>query len=105
MKVGDLNKRITVQTATRTADGLGGFTEVWANTFKAWAAIWPVSAVEQVRNQSISTEISHRIRMRYRSGVTTAQRIKFGSRYFNIAAVINPNEKDEMLDIIAKELV
>jgi SPP1 family predicted phage head-tail adaptor len=52
---------------------------------------------------SLPGVISHRIRIRYRSGVTPVCRILFKTRYFNIVSVINIDEKKEFLELICKE--
>jgi len=101
--IADLNKRITLQYETKTADGMGGFDVVWTDLATVWAAVWPISANEIVQSMQTNMILSHRIRIRYRSDLTSAYRIKFGSRYFNIVSLINPNERGEWLDIMAKE--
>ena len=103
MIIGPLNKRITLQSPTNTADGMGGQTVTYATESVVWAAIWPISAAEIVKGTSPSMEITHRIRVRYRSGILASWRIKHGERYFNIVSIVNPNEKNEMLDLLAKE--
>lgn len=106
MRIGDLNKRITFQSQTKTADGMGGFSVVWAAISApatVWAGIWPVSANEQVQANATTMTISHRIRIRYLPGIKGHYRIKFGTRYFSIVSIINPNERGEWLDILAKE--
>ena len=42
LNAGSLNKRIEIQSKTSTADGLGGYSDVWATTKVVWAAIWPL---------------------------------------------------------------
>jgi len=37
------------------------------------------------------------------AGLTNETRIKFGDRYFNIHSIINLNEENEFLEIIAWE--
>jgi len=102
-QIGKLNKRISMQQATNVADGMGGQTQSWADTPQVWAAIWPVSGREQVKNMATQGTISHQIRIRYRSGITPAWRVRFGTRYFNIVSIVNPEEKNEFLDLICKE--
>ena len=101
--IGDLNKRIVIQYPTRASDSMGGFIATWIDSDTIWAAIWPTSAGELVQSMQTNMAISHRIRVRYRSDITSAYRIKFGNRYFNIVSMINPNEKGEWLDILCKE--
>lgn len=103
IEIGALNKRITIQYPTKVADGMGSFTETWNDGDTIWASLWSISANEMVRSMQMSMEVTHRIRIRYRSVLRPDWRLKFGNRYFNIISIINPNEKNEMLDIMAKE--
>jgi len=103
MKAGELNKRITLQYQTKVPDGLGGFTTTWTDAATVWAAIWPVSANEQVQANATTMVISHRIRIRYRSVLKPSWRIKYGDKYFSIVSIINPNQAGRILDIMCKE--
>ena len=101
--IGDLNKRITIQYEVQTSDAMGGFSVVWTDLKTVWAAIWPVSANEHLQAMQNTMTITHRIRIRYRSDLSASYRIKYGTRYFNIVSMVNPNERGEWLDIMAKE--
>lgn len=104
LNAGSLNKRIEIQSKTSTADGLGGYSDVWATTKYAWAAIWPLSASDVIEGMKTSAQVTHRVRIRYQSGITSAMRIKFGTLYYSIIAPpINPNMSNEYLDILCKE--
>ena len=105
MEAGTLNKRITLQYQTKVSNNMGGFVTSWVDAATIWAAIWPVSASEQVQSMQPTMTISHRIRIRYRSILRASWRIKFGLRYFNIVSIINQNEKNELLDLMCKESV
>ena len=104
MKAGDLKNSIELQSQVRTPDGLGGFSSTWLTTCTIWAAIWPVSAKETIEGARPVSAITHRIRIRYRHGVKTSQRIKFGSKYFSIESVINTNTDYKALDLMAREV-
>lgn len=103
MRPGDLTKRVTLQYERRLADGMGGWVTSWADAAHIWAAIWPVSASEQVQDAQTVMTISHRIRIRYRSDVRSSWKIKYGDRYFTIVGLIDPNEKHALLDLLCKE--
>ena len=105
MQIGSLNKRITLQYATKVSDDMGGFTETWTDAATVWAAIWPISAREQVQSMKETMTISHRVRIRYRSVLRPDWRVKFGNNFYNIVSIINPNMKNEYLDILCKEVV
>jgi len=104
MPIGDLNKLISIIGTTRISDDMGGFIETDTTiASNIWAAIWPISASEQVQAMSTTMTISHRIRIRYRSVLKSFWRIKFGTRYFSIVSIVNPSERNEWLDLMCKE--
>jgi len=104
VRSGLLRHKITIQESTEVADGLGGFSVVWTDLFDARAAIWPLSAKESLDAMKLESVITSKIRIRYRDGITSKNRIKFGSRIFNIKGKpINPDERNKMLDILVLE--
>lgn len=104
MPIGDLNKQIDVIGTTKASNGRGGFVETDTTiASNIWAAIWPTSANELVQSMQSDMVISHRIRIRYRSAFRPSWRLKFGERYFNIVSILNPNERNEWLDLMCKE--
>ncbi|MHB8110500.1 MAG: phage head closure protein [Syntrophorhabdaceae bacterium] len=103
MRIGELNKRVSLQYSTRVADGAGGFTVTWATAAEIYAAVWPVSAKETIEAGQATMTITHRIRIRYRANLKSSWRIKLGSRYFNIVSIIDQNEAHKFLDILCKE--
>lgn len=103
MNIGVLNKKITIQSKTSTTDNLGGYNDVWSDLVTVFAAIWPVSASDVVANNTTTMIISHRVRIRYRNGIMSNMRIKFGARYFAIVSIINVNEANKQLDLMCKE--
>lgn len=103
MRIGDLRQRVDLETPTNTADGMGGQTVAWSTFTTVWAAVWPVSASEQVQAGQQAMTITHRIRIRWRSGVTSDMRVKFGSRYFAIVGIVTPNEIHRQIDLLCKE--
>ena len=105
MRAGNLRHRITIQQATQVNDGMGSMTTTWSTLVTCWSAIWPVSAKEHVESDKIEMETSHRIRIRYYSGLDSSMRINFGSRTFKIISIINWEERNVYLDILAKEEV
>lgn len=105
MEAGTLNKRVILQYATKVSDGMGGFTSSWVNAAIIWCAIWPTSARETIQSMKETMTISHRIRIRYRSVLRPDWRVKFGNRFFNIVSIVNPSEKNELLDLMCREAI
>ena len=102
---GRLNKRITLQSATTARDGHGQPVETWAAVATVWAAIEPIRGREYFAAQQFSAETTHRVTIRYRSGVSPQWRVVFGSRTFRIESVINPLEKNERIELMCVEVL
>lgn len=94
---------VKLQSVTRTADGMGGFTTSWATEATVPAAIWPVSAKERIRSESPTMTTTHRVQIRYHEGVSPKWRVVFGDRYFNIVSVINKEERNYQMDLLCEE--
>ena len=103
MEAGTLNKRITIQYATKVGDDMGGFIVSWVDAVTVWAALWPLSATESVKSMQTGMVVSHRVRIRYLSVLRPSWRLKFGEKFYNIVSIINPSMKNEYLDILVKE--
>ena len=103
-RTGEFSKKITFQTGTLSSDGMGGGTTTYADTLTVWAAIWPVNAREALENLKTEHRITHRIRCWYSSYINPKQRIKYGTRYFDIVSIINPSENNVELEILAEEI-
>lgn len=77
----------------------------WESMATVWAAIDPISGKEFYAAEQSQSEVSHKVRCRYRNGINTAMRIKFGERRFAILSVIDWEERHESLLIMCKEYV
>ena len=105
MRSGQLKNRIELQGIVRASDNMGGFTDTFLTLCTVFAAIWPVKMTESVGGSLPVAAVTHQIRIRYRNGVTPRTRIKFGTKYFNIVSIVNPNTDFKALDLMAKEVV
>ena len=106
MRAGVLRHVVKVQEQTDTSDGMGSSTQVWTTKFKTRAAIWPLSSKERLDAMKLESEVTNKIRIRYRSGITSKDRILFGARIFEIKGTpINPDERNIMLDLLVTETI
>lgn len=103
MKIAELRHQIIIQEKIQTPDGMGGFTETLNTVHETWAAIWPVSAKETRENMRVEANVSHNIRIRYRSGITYAMIVVFGTRTFEIKGIVNIDERNTWLDMVCNE--
>jgi len=106
MRAGIIRHKVVIQQNVPTEkDSYGAEVEDWTEYATVWAAIEPVRGREFWDSQQVNAEVTGKITMRYLSGVTPKMRVKHGDRYFEILAVINPEEKNEELQLMVKESV
>lgn len=98
-----LRHKLVLQQEIRTADDIGGYTRTWKDIVELWAEITPLSGSERMLGGKAQSELTHKIRLRYRSGIAPGMRILFDKRTFNIRSVINVQESNEILEILAEE--
>lgn len=101
--IGELRHRITFQIPVVQDDGYGGEEKIWQDVFTVWASIKPVSGREYYEAMAIQNEITHRIKVRYRSDITTDMRIAHGDRIYEIEAVIDIDSRHKYLEILCRE--
>ena len=104
MKIGSLRHRVALQQKNVTEDALKQQSEVWTDIATVWARIEPLSGREYAAARQINAEISVRITIRYRRGITADARAVFDGRIFEALSVINPKERCESLILLCKEV-
>jgi len=106
MNLTKLKNRVTIQRPVKTSDSMGGFTTTtWADVDEVWAAIWPVSAKQMITNERPATEITHRIRIRFRNGIRSSYRVKHKVDYFSIFGRPIPTDDGIWLDMLCKGVI
>lgn len=104
--IADMRHRITFQFVTRTPDGQGGFTEVWANLASVptvWAFVCPVAARERLFSSQVQYQRTHKVAMRYRSDITTEMRFLYDGRTFQLHGTIQPDGRKFFMVVDAEE--
>ncbi len=104
MNPGKLRNRITFQKKEKVKDLEGNTVTAWTDRFTVWASIKGLRGRELIDAGANAVEISTRIYIRYRRGVTHDMRIKFGERIFDIVNVNNIEERNIEYEILANEV-
>lgn len=102
---GELNKKLSLQAPTVTRDTDGAEIITWATLTTVWGSINPISGKEYWQAQQVNSELTHNIKIRYRSGLNTKMRFLYGNRIFNILTIVNPTEKNVEFICKCKEVV
>ena len=105
MRAGRLRHRVKLQSVSETPDSYGERTETWATYATVWASIRPVSGREVVEATQVGGEVQTLIEIRYNSSVTVKDRVKFGTRLFDINHVANPENRNEKQRLTCTEVV
>ena len=79
--------------------------EDWKDIATTWANINPISGKEYYSAETINSDLTHKIRLRYRKGITPDMRVIYNDRIFYIISVINEYEKNTMLQLMCRELI
>jgi SPP1 family predicted phage head-tail adaptor len=106
MRVGKLNKLITIQYKKTVTDPVNGnITEVWVDLYTLWASVDTLKLNEVFKAQAIEINATHKLTSRYRAGIDSKMRIKYGDRKFEIKNIRDLEEKHVYLDYICSELI
>jgi len=103
MYAGRLNKRINIEREIRSSDGAGGSNSTWSQIKSIFAEIKPVSGREVVNSQRLQAQLTHKIIVRFTTDIRPSDRIEYNGRFFNIRAIINVEEQNKWLEIMADE--
>lgn len=103
MNAGTLRHRVTIQRKTVTRDSYGGETVTWTDVATVWAMVKPIGGREYYGAGQTLAESTYTVTMRYRADVIPAWRLEYGTRVFDVQAVV-PDEKNSMLTIGCREV-
>ena len=95
--IGAMRHRVTLQRTVRTPDDSGGNVVAWADVATLWAEVEPITAQEAMHLGRLAGEVTHRITLRYRDGVTTDMRLLLRGRPLDIVGVRDLREARRFL--------
>jgi SPP1 family predicted phage head-tail adaptor len=98
---GKLQHRVTIQALVSPTDSNGDplrgeqgelLDPEWTDVATVWAAIEPLSAREFIQSSAMQSQVTARITIRARAGITPAMRAVHGSKVYNIEGVLPDKE-------------
>jgi SPP1 family predicted phage head-tail adaptor len=112
MQAGPLRQRVTIVSKTEIKTPQFGFREepVVIAT-RAPASVEPLSGRELEQAQQIAPRTTHRVTIRYRTGIKAGQQVTYhdgrqGDRAFEIVAPpLDPDEAHRKLELLCREAV
>lgn len=104
MRAGSLDQRVTIEQRTEAVDDWGQPIDSWAPLATVWAAVEPLQGREFIAAMAEQSEVTARIRLRYRPGINGAMRVKHGSDTYGISAVIHVKSGQRELQLMCKRV-
>lgn len=102
--VGALKRRLVLEAPVATPDGLGGATQAFETVAALWAQVEWLSGREIWRMGRPEQLSTHRITLRWRPGVDAGQRLRDGSRIFDIRTTADPDGGRRRLVCLVEEI-
>jgi len=104
MEAGRLRHRVLLQSVSEGRDTAGAIVETWSDIAEVWGSVEPLRGDEFFESQRVDAELTYRIRIRYRPGLKSKDRVLYDSRTFDIRRVININERRAETHLMCREL-
>lgn len=99
-----LRHRVTVEAYTGTTDDEGGFVDLWATAIaNVPASVDPIQARQVFQYRSVNVEATHWIKTRGDVTIAESDRIRWGTRIFEILVIEDIQEQGIMHLITTKE--
>ena len=106
IKAGDLRYQITLQENRPIQNPAGpGMIDNWVDVVTVWAQVQLNSGREFFQAKKINDQVSGVFKIRYIPGLTSAMRVRYGTRFFDAVAVIDVEERHRELQISVKEVI
>jgi len=96
---GKLRERVTIQQATERRNSLGETTLEWATFAERWASVEGVTAREALGAGQLEVSITHRVRLRYVTGMTQNMRLVWRGRTLDIVSLLEYGNRSEHVAI------
>lgn len=106
MQAGRLNKRIVISqlvTGSPAYDDFGQPNTTWEIVDTVWASIEPLVGREFWAQQQVQSEITVKIKMRYRDDISTGMKAVYGGKTYRIKSIIDPQEYHKELQLMCSE--
>lgn len=108
LDAGKLRHRVVVQRYAGQTDDYGDMgrqeDKNWRTVCILWAAVDPISGKEFYAAEQAQSEVTHKVRTRYRGGIRPGMRLLLGQRRLYIRSVIDWEERHESLLLMAQEV-
>ena len=105
MKFSKMRHRITfLKPLDKKLNGMNESVPTYTDYKTVWAFVTPKTGREYDEAQKIRAETTYNVHTRYFTDITAEMQIRFNDRILKIESVLNINERNEELQIVASEV-
>lgn len=95
LRAGDMDTLATIETPTESTNAIGEPMLTYSTFATRWIALLPLSGSEQINALAAEGSVTHRVRMRYTSGLKPKMRLVSDGRTFEILSVMERGRRAE----------
>lgn len=99
MKAGALDQRIVIERLIEGFDELGQPINQWLPIVTTWAHVEPLTGREYIAAGALLSEVTARISLRYRPGITAADRVIHNGKVYGVEAVADVHSSRRELQL------
>ena len=103
MRSGDLRQVLVLQSPPSGVGDRGERTGSWTDVATGRAKVESLSGDEVIQANQMAGQVTHRVTMRFRTGLNVKQRFKFGTRYLNVGYVNDIEERGRWVQCLCRE--
>ena len=105
MALGKMQHSLTIQAQSRSNDDGGGVRRTYSTLATVWGSIEPTGGNLSTFGDQIEGRVTHKIKIRYRSNITTKHRLNYSaqSKIFKILRILNVGSRDKFLEMLCEE--
>jgi len=104
---GEMRRQVQLQQQSTAPDSVGQPQSIWTTFLTAMAAIQATGAKEAFLTGQFSSQVTHRITLRWPGDAVTlqgGQRVLYGARVFLVQAVENVRERNSIVHLLCLEI-
>lgn len=98
-----LHHKVVLYTEALTPNALGEQISGFSAGSNVWADVRPLSSSESYRAQRLSQSTTHRVMIRWRTGVDINDRMTWRGRWLRVETATDPDGLREWLEIMATD--
>ncbi|MGE5390903.1 MAG: phage head closure protein [Deltaproteobacteria bacterium] len=105
MRIGELDQRIIIEDFTTIRGTSGEEIKTWTPWKTVWAEVQTSSGTENFHNPQLIAEATHKIKLRYLTGVKPTMQIDWRGNILDILFVDESRRRQGEMNLLCREVV